>query len=153
MSILCIVHCINIQYAHNYCLSVCLSSAAQELNSELAMYSSQLDALLTEYSDLFQTPFDQSQFQSDIDSLHSQLSLCAKVRDEKEKGLKFISGRVRSMEKSWDEFEAWLQASEERVNSLSASVGVEGVKQEQNLKEAQVHVHVYMCNEKCIRMY
>ena len=117
----------------------------QVLSSELTTQSSQLDTLLAEYSDLFQTPFDQTQFQSDIDSLCSQLSACAKVRDEKEKGLKFISGRVRSLEKSWDEFEAWLLASEERVNSLNASVGVEGVKQEQNMKEAQVdNVNVYV---------
>ena len=109
------------------------------LSSELAAQSSQLDTLLAEYCDLFQTPFDQTQFQSEIDSLHTQLSTCGWVRDEKEKGLKLISGRLCSLEKSWDEFEAWLLASEERVNALSASVGVQGVKQEQNLKEAQVY--------------
>jgi DNA repair exonuclease SbcCD ATPase subunit len=112
----------------------------EELQVLIDEYNSlqvKFDELLSDSSNLIETPFDQRKFQQDIDGVREKLDKCKAVKDEKNKSLKHITNRIKTIEVKWVEFDTWLTSNEELIESLMESVNRSGANTSEQLKQSQ----------------
>ena len=115
------------------------------ISTDLTAYTSQIEKFSFDFTDLFQTPFDQTKVLSDIAFLQSLIIECNTLYDKREEHLNLISGYVGNLDTLWDKLQVWLDVCEQELESLTLSIGINKAPSDHNIERSQV---IHYCNKE-----